>query len=91
MSWLVRNYQGRRHFAGENTGTHFKAILERDRSLRETIKLKDPKSSVYDGFPVAKGTDMRAIFKWASAGGSGRPRALENDSRGATPHAVLRP
>jgi len=86
-SWFVRNYQGQTPFCGPHAGTHFKAILdfaasgatEHKNPRYGAIKLKSPTSPVYDGFPIAEGTDMRAIFKWLQKVGADDFEPLEND------------
>lgn len=72
---------------GEHAGTHFKAILdfvlisqkERKNPRYGSIKLKDPKSPVYDGYAIDAGTDMRSIFKWLKTVGADDFEPLEND------------
>jgi hypothetical protein len=86
-TWLKRNYQGQTPFCGEHAATHFKAILDHDATGAVerktprfgTIKLKDPESPVYDGFPVEAGTDMRAIFQWLRQIGAPDFEPLGND------------
>ncbi len=86
-SWLIRNYQGQTPSCGAHAGTHFKVILNLYTDLvkgRKTprygyIKLKDPKSPVYDGYPIDAGTDMRSIFKWLQVCGADDFEPLEND------------
>lgn len=86
-SWLKINFQGQTPFCGEHAGAHLKAILEHNdngSTPRFTprfgaIKLKDPHSSVYDGFPIDDGTTMTAIFKWLKNIGADSFDPLEND------------
>ena len=89
ISWLVRNFQGQLPMCGEHAATHFKAILdyvasngatvERKNPRYGSIKLKDPKSPVCDGYAENAGTDMRAIFKWLQKAGADDFEPLEND------------
>jgi hypothetical protein len=89
IAWLQRNYQGATPFCGEHGGTHFKAIIdnnslpgnptERKNPRYGTIKLKTPSSPVYDGFPIADGTTLIAIFKWLEKVGADDYEPLEND------------
>lgn len=86
-SWLQRNFQGQTPFCGEHAGTHLKAILEHQDNASTprftprfgAIKIKDPKSSVYDGFPIDAGTTMTAIFTWLKMIGADSYEPLEND------------
>ena len=87
LSWLKRNFQGKTYFCGEHAGTHLKAILDfvtlatqgRKSPRYGAIKIKDPKSPVYDGFAIDAGTDMRSIFKWLQKIGAADFEPLEND------------
>jgi hypothetical protein len=89
LSWLVRNFQGKTFFCGEHAGTHLKAILDyvtsggtaanRFTPRYGAIKMKDPNSTVYDGFAIDAGTDMRCIFKWLQKVGADTFEPLEND------------
>jgi hypothetical protein len=89
ISWLKRNYQGETAFCGEHAGTHFKAVLdfanlsgnpiERKSPRYGVIKLKDPKSPLYDGFAIDAGTTMTAIFKWLEKAGAADFEPLEDD------------
>jgi hypothetical protein len=89
LSWIVRNYQGQTAFCGEHAGTHLKTILDyygtsgsvnaRKSPRYGTIKLKDPKSPVYDGFAIDAGTTMTATFKWLEQTGAADYEPLEND------------
>lgn len=89
LSWLTRNYQGQTAFCGEHAGTHFKTLLDyygtngavniRKNPRYGAIKLKDPKSPVYDGFAIDAGTTMPAIFKWQQNVGAADYEPLEND------------
>lgn len=87
ISWFKRNYQGHTAFCGEHAGSHLKAILDfavlsnqgRKNPRYGSIKLKDPKSPVYDGFGLDAGTDMRSIFKWLQKIGADDFEPLENN------------
>jgi hypothetical protein len=87
ISWLHRNYQGQTPWCGEHSGSHFKAVLDfailgtkgRFTPRYGAIKLKDPKSPVYDGYSLDAGTDMRSIFKWLQKLGANSFEPLEND------------
>jgi hypothetical protein len=87
-SWLVRNFQGSTYFCGEHAATHLQAILEhyntptinqRYTPRYGVVKLKDPKSPVYDGFAPGAGTTMTNIFKWLQKVGADSFEPLEND------------
>ena len=89
MTWLVRNYQGETAFCGEHAGTHFQAILEHQGGVNNrfsprygAIKLKDPKSPLYDGYAIDAGTTTTAIFKWLQKAGANSYEPLENDLTG---------
>jgi hypothetical protein len=94
ISWFQRNYQGQTAFCGEHAGAHFKAILDfvalstkgRKSPRYGAIKLKDPKSPVYDGYDIDAGTDMRSIFKWLQKIGADDYEPLENDFTLPSPH-----
>src|SRR5579862_1978632 len=89
ISWLQRNYQGQTAFCGEHAGTHFKAVLdfvnlsgnpiERKSPRYGVIKLKDPKSSLYDGYAIDAGTTMDAVFKWLEKAGAADFEPLGDD------------
>jgi len=86
-SWIQVNYQGQTPMCGEHAGTHLKVILDsytdqihgRKTPRYGAVKLKDPKSLTYDGYPIEDGTDMRSIFKWLQVYGADDFEPLGND------------
>lgn len=87
MAWFKRNYQGQQPACGPHSGSHLKALLDfyavnvqgRKNPRYGWIKLKDPQSPAYDGYPLTDGTDMRSIFKWLKNIGADDFEPLEND------------
>ena len=89
MSWFKRNYQAQLPFCGPHSKSHNKAIqdhgfapsvAQRFTPRFSAIRMKDPISPSYDGYPVDAGTDMRALFKMAKTEGEDVFDPLENDT-----------
>lgn len=89
MSWLPRNYQAKLPFCGPHAESHNKAIQDHAGGYVlvphytprfTSIRMKDPKSPVYDGYAPDAGTDMRSLFKAAVTDGANEFEPLENDT-----------
>jgi hypothetical protein len=89
LSWLTRNYQAQLPVCGPHAGTHNKAIQDQGAGYAATphytprfttIRMKDPSSSVYDGYPADAGTDMRSLLNTFKAVGANTFEPLENDT-----------
>ncbi|HVB33703.1 MAG TPA: hypothetical protein VNJ52_04935 [Patescibacteria group bacterium] len=88
MSWFKRNWQAQIPTCGPHALSHDKAVQDHasvpSLSPRYTprftgIRMKDPRSPVYDGYAPDAGTDMRHLFQ-AAVAGQNTFAPLENDT-----------